>query len=184
MTTGPEKGANAAHEINDAIAKALAKADHWEAKGNAVWAADWRRTAARLEALLASGAAVPARRKTAAEKEAVEAWKAEYVEALQAEAQAEFVERAFSYPPSQNVLHEQYANVLICSGGDRLIVTPGGSRYVMQQLDGELGWRSYRFFEGARQLVSWVVAVALDLDPDFARKVRGLPDDPKDALLA
>lgn len=173
---------SAAVEMRDEIARALAKADHWEAAGNAVWAANWRLTAERLEARLAGLRPSGPVRRTDAEKAAVYEWSADYREARREENEAAFYERASSYEPRLNVFHDDYGQVIASAGGDRLIVTPNGSLYVLQEACAERGWRSYQFFDGAGPARAYLIAVAVGLDPVLADAAAFLPDNPKDAL--
>lgn len=176
-------------ELRQLAEKAFAKADHWEAAGNAVWAQDWRRTGQRHLGRVADWFSIePGRdpvapvRKTEAEKAAVKGWKAEVSEALRAEREAAFYERAMSYPLGENVFHDDYAQVIASAGGDRLIVTPHGSLYVLQEACAERGWRSRRFFDGAGPARAYLIAVAVGLDPILTAAAASLPDNPKDAL--
>lgn len=177
-------------QLLDAASKALAKADHWEAEGNAVWANDWLRTAGRHVARAMSefygddvAQPVQARvRRSAEDRATVDAWKAETVEAMRDARASALYERAMSYPPGENVFHDDYAQVIASAGGDRLIVTPGGSLYVLQEACAERGWRSRRFFDGAGSARAYLIAVAVGLDPILTAAAASLPDNPKDAL--
>lgn len=176
-------------ELRQLAEKAFAKADHWEAAGNAVWAQDWRRTGQRHLGRVADWFGIePGRdpvapvRKTEAEKAAVRAWKAEAAEALLSARQVEFYERSMTFPPSVNVFHDDYAQVIAAAGADRLIVTPRGSLYVLQEVCSETGWRARRFFDGAGPARAYLIAVAVGLDPVLTAAAASLPDNPKDAL--
>lgn len=86
---------------------------------------------------------------------------------------------ACHWPDNLNVSHADYDGVIWSDGAIRVIVSPRGAAYDLQQFK-RGSWADFKTFEAAPPLRAFVGVVMLDPPQDLADVVSGLPDDPRD----
>lgn len=90
--------------------------------------------------------------------------------------------RASLWPSYLDVRHCDYSGVIWSSPEFRLIVTPRGASYCVQERDAG-GWFDLRKCDTARQLKPFVLVVMFDPPSGLFEAVASLPDNPRDCLL-
>lgn len=79
--------------------------------------------------------------------------------------------------PAFNVLHDDYSGVIWSGAKIRLCVSPRGASYFLQS-NKSGDWATFRDFDCASIVRSYVGAVMYDPPSDLSQAVLALPDDP------